>query len=200
MKKNVLFIIIIILLLGVLGFGGYKYMELEKDNDILINENKTITEELNKQKEESEKASATNDYSSFVKKMKESRESLNNAIGLGEMTSNPFINEKIEKYGIGLTKTGELSVENKKIASNVLFYRAIFVGNGGFRGLFYVTEDGKVYIANVEESLYNKETIKIKEIKGVKEIVNIIPSGAEDGQDALFVDINGNILTGAVSD
>lgn len=58
MKNNkiivTLLVIIIVLLIGILGFGGYKYMELQKNNDKLTSENKNITEELNKQKEEIE--------------------------------------------------------------------------------------------------------------------------------------------------
>ncbi len=54
MKKNIIFVIIIIILLGIIGFGGYQYMKLQKDNDKLTKDNKTITEELNRQKEEIE--------------------------------------------------------------------------------------------------------------------------------------------------
>lgn len=50
-----LLVIIIILLVGIIGFGGYKYMNLQSDNDKLSAENKTITGELNKQKTEEQK-------------------------------------------------------------------------------------------------------------------------------------------------
>lgn len=44
-------VVLIILLVGIIVFGGYKYINLQKNNDKLTDENKTITEKLNKQKE-----------------------------------------------------------------------------------------------------------------------------------------------------
>lgn len=90
MKKNkivvALLIVIIVLLVAILGFGGYKYMELDKDYNSLDNnykemkekldkqekENQEVTEELAKQKEETEKiksdqnTSKTNSYDKYV--------------------------------------------------------------------------------------------------------------------------------------
>ena len=219
MKKNkiivTLLVVIIVLLVGIIGFGGYKYMELQKDNDKLTNNNKTITEELNKQKEESEKAkteqekaSSTNDYSLFVKQMKEERGRLSKSLDY-------TFNENIEtyyyhkSYSVNLTEDGVLKLtigsKNITVAENVILYRVVYLGNGAYRSLFYVTEEGYVYTANVEE-LVNGNTKSIKSVKQkeAKEIVAILPGGSgqksSDGSaidpgiaHPFFVDINGNI-------
>jgi len=214
MKKNkiivTLLVIMIVLLVGIIGFGGYKYMELQKDNDKLTSENKNITEELNKQKEE--KTSATNDYSLFVKKMKEERQKLFNSETLNvdfyESVST-YSNNK--GYGVNLTGDGvlQLIIGEKKteVAKNVLLYRVVYLGNGAYKSLFYITEDGFVYVANVEEVVVGNGKLKSVKQKSAKEIVAIIPGGSgeiykdENGKTMespgaahpFFVDINGNI-------
>ena len=200
-------IIIIVLLLGCLVFGGYKYMSLQKDND-----NKATTEELNKQNAQSGQVSTTNDYSLFVKQMKEERQKLFNS-----ETSKVDFWESIstyaegKSYAINMTGDGTLQLvideKNTEIAKNVLLYRVAYLGNGAFKSLFYVTEDGSVYTANVEEVV--SENVKLKSVKqkSAKEIVAIIPGGSgetykdENGKTIetpgaahpFFVDINGKI-------
>lgn len=51
----VFLVVLVLLLLGGLGFGAYKYMELDKDYNKLIDDNKTMSEELNTTKDSLEK-------------------------------------------------------------------------------------------------------------------------------------------------
>lgn len=206
MKKNIIFVIIIIILLGIIGFGGYQYMELQKDNDKLTKDNKTITEELNRQKEEIEKAkteqektSTTNDYSLFAKKVIEERKGLESQITINEFTYNYFLKDQIKDgYHVKLDKNGGLTASSKHIADNVLFFKVAYNANGGYRMLYYVTEDGKAYTSNIELALATGEKLKSYEIKNIKQIVNILPYGTDDGYGVLFVDINGNIQRGSI--
>ena len=200
MKKNVIFVIIIVLLLGIIGFGGYKYMNLQKDNDKLSGENKAITEELNKQKEETEqakteqeKASATNDYSLFVKQLKTNRKSVSERI----KTWGGEIIYLITLDSDGVLKAGD-QVSKKEVAKDVLFFRSAYYGNGGYQSLYYVTEDGKAYKADVEYGIVNKETFKTQIVKGVSDVVNIIASNDVGTGSVAFVDINGNIQKGSI--
>ena len=117
-------IILVLLLIGALGFGGYKYMDLQSDNDKLTDENKSITEQLNRGKSELEKVSTTNDYNLFVKQYKESVKSLNTNPGANYSSHNGKIS-----YYIELTRDGKLSVTyNEKkysIAEHVLFFENV---------------------------------------------------------------------------
>ncbi len=196
MKNKVvvtLLVIVIILLIGILGFGGYKYMNLQKDNDKLSGENKTITEKLNKQKEEIEKASATNDYSLFVKQLKTNRKSVSERI----KTWGGEIIYLITLDSDGVLKAGD-QVSKKEVAKDVLFFRSAYYGNGGYQSLYYVTEDGKAYKADVEYGIVNKEAFKPQIVKGVSDVVNIIASNDVGTGSVAFVDINGNIQKGNI--
>lgn len=192
-------IILVLLLIGALGFGGYKYMSLQSDNDKLTSENKTIIEELNKQKQETEKAkseqekaSTTNDYNLFVKQYKESVKSLNTNPGANYSSHNGEIS-----YYIELTRDGKLSViYNKKkysIAEHVLFFENVMMGNGGLNYICYATEDGNAYVANHEEALFNKEKITSKKQSKANNVISIIPISGTYGPEAAFIDINGNM-------
>ena len=215
MKNNkviiVLLVIVIILMMGIIGFGGYKYMNLQSDNNKLTDENKTITEELNKQKEATEEAkkdASTNDYSLFVKKMKEEREKFyntkGNTVSFNETVSGyDHSNSNYSScYTLNLKKDGTLSfylcIESspQEIAKNVLFYRVVELE--GKESLFYVTEDGLVYNVDThklfQKGMYGKNVnITAFKQKSAKEIVNIIPGGDSNGACPYFVDINGNI-------
>lgn len=206
----VVFIVLFILSLGALGYGYCMYNDLNKEYDSMNNK----CNELNKKYEEANKTIANqeeainnttseNDYDLFVKQMKESREKLANSknISFYEPGDNGYITENgsFLKYGIDLTENGVLSVKkdgsNQKIevAKDVLFYRLVYIGNGGYKSLCYVTEDGIAYTANVESALVDNTKIKLVKQKETKEIVNIISGSSMDGAQPFFVDINGKI-------
>ena len=93
--------------------------------------------------------------------MKESRGKLNGYTSMKEYTYNWVLKDQLKNgYEIDLSRTGILLANKKEVATNVLFYRVLYFGNGGFRALYYVTEEGKVYMANVEEAIIDNGTIK----------------------------------------
>ena len=107
----------------------------------------------------------------------------------------------VPEYIVELTNEGKLTVtlldKNKtemEIAKNVVFYKSVMTGNGGLYSLYYVDQNGKVFKADVDLAIANKEELVIKELTDVKEIVNITESGNEHGNKPLFVDINGKVL------
>ena len=192
-------------------------MCLDKEYDKLKAQNKSVSEDLNKQKTENEqmkKESVINDYSLFVKKMKEERGKLFNSktlnVNFGE-SARTYADNK--DYYIDLVSDGTLNLgingKNTEVANNVLLYRIVYLGNGAFKSLFYITEDGSVYTANVEEVVYSQAKLKSTKQKSAKEIVAIIPGGSgevykdekgrtQSGPGAahpFFVDINGNIYS-----
>ncbi len=204
---TIILLVLLLLLVGALCFGGYKYLSLDKEYKKISNENKSIAEELKKQKETNQQVSNTNDYNLFVKKMKEERTKLNTTSDGWKYTvsfdTSEDANDYHPAYTINLTTEGILSVNKKTIANNVLFYRILNFGNGGFKGVYYVTEDGTASFADVEYALYQKRSIKVKKIDNTANIVNILPGfvDEEKGNDkgpggiaVYFVDINGNII------
>lgn len=229
---NVKLIIIVAVLLMIslafLGFGYAKYTNINNKYDELDNKYDELDKKYNEVNSKYSEAAKTienqnktisenagkNDYSLFVKKMKEERKRLANSKNLEVNFSDARNDIDDIDYGINLEDDGVLYVligeKNKKkvIAKNVLFYRLVNVGNGGYRKLCYVTEDGFVYVANIEEAISEKTSIKSVKQKEAKEIVNILPGSsnyvdrdnngnviARDGGGAnpFFVDINGNI-------
>lgn len=196
----VFLIVLILLLLGCLGFGAYKYAELNNDYNELSIDRKKVEDELNKQKEDNKKiteASQTNDYSVFVNKMKEERTKLFNT----KDTDNDFSDHlrtyaKNEDYMIYLTKDGNLQlyIDNKKtdIDKNVILFRVVFTGNGAYKTLFYVKEDGNVYSANVEEVVNDHKKMIIKKQTKPSKIVSIMPGSSTD----VVKDNNGNVVQG----
>ena len=182
---TVLLIVIIISLIGGLGYSYNKY------NDVY-----SKYEALRSQTRPSEKNENNNDYVLFVEKMKEERGKLNTYTSIKEYTYNWILKDELKSgYEIDLGRNGILLVNNKEVATNVLFYRVVYVGNGGYRNLYYVTEDGKVYQANVEEAIINNGAIKSTVINNLEKIVNIIPGGSDSGYSPLFIDIDGKIIS-----
>ncbi len=183
---TVLLIIIIVSLIGGLGYAYNKYTDLRGKYDNLENSSK----------ESSEKVDKSNNYDLFVQQMKESREKLNGYTSMKEYTYNWVLKDQLKNsYEIDLSRNGILLANKKEVATNVLFYRVLYFGNGGFRALYYVTEEGKVYMANVEEAIIDNGTIKSTSIDNVEKVVNIIPGSSDSGYNPLFVDINGNIIS-----
>ncbi len=180
---TVLLIVIIIALVGGLGYGYNKYTEL-------INQ----YEEANSSSEDT-----GNDYDKFVKQMKEERTKLGGtSITVTFETPENSMVEGLDEYNVSLNKDGILMVNRKEIDKDVLLYRVAAYGNGGYKGLYYIKENGKVYFANIEEALINNKTAQINELKNLEKIVNIIPASHIDNsgggaQQPVFIDIDGHI-------
>ena len=145
----VFLIILLLVLLGGLGFGAYKYMGLDKDYNDLSKKYESAKAEVNSKTNEVDQSS----YDVFVKKMKERRESVyNKGKSIEEYIGDVYTEngENVGGVAIKLDKDGTLSItyknyasESRKIAENVLFFKIL--NEDDFQYLYYVTEDGKVY-------------------------------------------------------
>lgn len=196
MKKNIFIIILSFIVVGLLGFIVYDNFFASNSKQGKVEKCKCVVKKDTKTAEER--------YKDYLDNLKVSinRTYIDNG---GENTySLPIINTSrventmlSEVYNIKIDKNLELTIDsdslnNYKIADNVLSYYIIHTGNGGFSSLYYITTEGKVFIADVENAIYNKTTIQTKEID-VKNIVEI-KEGSSTAGFPMFVDIDGNII------
>ena len=114
--------------------------------------------------------------------------------------------DDVKFYFVELTKEGELSVsfavdgkdyDTRVIASNVLNYFILNYGNGGFKGVYIVFEDGTTGFVGVEHSYLNGEEITVTKKENLKNIISIVQGSFSDGisgsSGAIYIDIDGNI-------
>lgn len=203
----VLVVVLLVLVVGLIGFTYYgytkysdvnnMYSQLDKKYNNLNNKYTKLNKdysELNNKYEETNKTvnqvTNKNDYNLFVNHMKKVREQYEQIHSYG--------GDKL--YGVTLTKNGELSINNSsrkviKIADNVLLFKAMIIPELSINGLCYVTEDGFVYVADIERAFEDGSNVKITKQKYAKEIVNIISIPKPDKIDPAFIDINGNLYT-----
>ena len=189
----VFLIVLVLLLLGGLVFGAYKYMDLDKDYNDLTKKYESTKEVVSKTNEEEQ---GQNSYDAFVKKMKERRESVyNNGKSIEEYIGDVYTEdgENVGGVTVKLDKDGVLSItyenhpkESRKLAENVLFFRIL--NEDSFQYVYYVTEEGKVfstivlaYFPSAMPDEYN-----------YKNIVDILPTKDSD-KGYIFVDIDGNL-------
>lgn len=116
-------------------------------------------------------------------------------------------NSNINGYTVELSKSGELKViyhlddsssDIRVIANNILSYYVIYYGNGGFRSLYFIYEDGTVGKASIESDFVNGNSIEVETIENLNNIVTIQQGVFSDemgtgGYGPIFVDIDGNL-------
>lgn len=188
----VLLSIIIVVLVGALGFGAYKYIGLDKDYNDLSKKYESAKVEVNSKTNEVDQSS----YDVFVKKMKERRESVyNNGKSIEEYIGDVYTEngENVGGVTVKLDKDGTLSItykkhasESGKIAENVLFFKIL--NEDDFQYLYYVTEDGKVY-STIALAYFPKA---VPDKYDYKNIVDILPT-KDSSKGHIFVDIDGNL-------
>lgn len=167
----------------------------EKSDSAIITDNKDNSVE-NKNDDDN--------YEMYVNRMKSERQSKFNDYTLYRST----IESKIidGSYTVELNKDGQLSIDYhdgvgaKVIASNVLNYYLINVGQESGKVLYFVYEDGTVGKAsNIE---YNHTTIDdIVVEQNVKDLSNIVTivegsfsdNGMSGSRGPIFIDIDGNM-------
>ena len=70
-------------------------------------------------------------------------------------------------------------------------------GNGGFKGVYIVFEDGTTGFVGVEHSYLNGEEITVTKKENLKNIISIVQGSFSDGisgsSGAIYIDIDGNI-------
>ena len=214
-SKNTIIIILIIIIVGLIGFIMY--------DKVLNNDNKTITENINSNQLEDNKANESdnsncnygisdvnNSYELFKDNLiKERTEKYDTSkkYFIVDTNSDETISET--KYSLRLYKNGNLEVSYSKnnktitkiIAENVLLYNVTYAGNDGSKELFFIKEDGTVSSYQIEMLVSGYEgNIEVKNnLGGFKNIVAIISGNVSDsnmivGFNPSFIDINGNIF------
>lgn len=215
-KKCVIAIIILsILFIGAIGLVCYQninYQDLNKKyNKLETNYSKLETKYNNKANKKSE--TVDDHYKKFLKNMKNNREKVFNQYSNQYVAVKSTVNDKINTY-FEIKQNGDLIMKvnsddtqiekkvkkynNLKIDTNVLFMEVYNIANGGYKGIAYLKEDGKVYTASYEYDMLNNEQIISKE-ENYKYIVNIEPAVFGDshgggGNGPIYIDIEGNIF------
>ena len=84
-----------------------------------------------------------------------------------------------------------------KVADDVVSYFNIYVGNGGYHTLYFITTDGTLHSANVDEVLNEGKQLVVKDLeyKNIVEVKGGIEGNEHTGSHMpIFVDIEGNLI------
>ena len=204
-KNTGLVVIIVILLLAVIGLGGYiVYDKVLKNSSNETENNDNKPSDNLKDTDQNGQTTKNNNYQLFASNLKSefSKFSPHNRPYL-------HVQSMMENgdYVVYLTENQELYIKyykeefkNKfgdyKITDKVIGYNVVPTGNGGANMVYFINEDGTVGSANVD-GVSNEITVK-KDI-GYKNIVSIISCeyGAFGGGvlGPAFIDIDGNIYS-----
>ena len=88
-------------------------------------------------------------------------------------------------------------LDYSKVADDVVSYFNIFVGNGGYHTLYFITTDGTLHSANVDEVLNEGKQLVVKnlEYKNIVEVKGGIAGNEHTASHMpIFVDIDGNLI------
>lgn len=219
MKKN---ICIVILLLCVLGLGGYitydKFLkdDSKKDEKIINNDEQKMTEKELTEVSEKTPEERYNDY------LKNLENAINNHFQkVPDISDDELSKLDYKKYYSQQSYCGStadsgieycISLDNKilnlklsnneestvKLSDNVLNYFIVSIGQYGYKNLYYITTTGKIYEVDHEMQIdEGVDNLNKKELN-LKNIVNVIGVNAgllSSSGDAAFIDIDGNLFT-----
>ena len=196
----VIFILMLICLIVCLLKNPNLIIQISKSNKTseapeIVEETKTevVTKEM----------TADEKYAEYVKNLKAEMLKYNEEKVEGKEYREYFIDGKDEndkKYSVSLSGDGKLVLNEKEVATNVVGFNVVNVGNGGYSNLYFIKDDGTVGTTSIEEVEYlNNGKVKTREIEKLKNIVSIIPGmSAESGYPgacyAYAIDINGNMF------
>ena len=214
-KKN---ICIVVLLLFVLGLGGYlcydKLLKKENKNNDNLTEEKISIDDRYKNfidnyksyiaKEQNEVGECVKDETCapdayFLTKYFSCRTDDETEFSAASGSCNQFGSN----YDVVL-KNGKLTVNYKDeelkatfgkeylIAKDVWNFEMIYIGNGGFRQLYFIKEDGTVGMADIELGAISKN-IEITSVENMKNITNILEETTGGASGPIFIDIDGKI-------
>lgn len=197
MKKNIFIISLSLLVIGLAGFVGYdKFLKPTSK----CNCKTTKKESKEKTADERYKEYINNLAKSIEEKYSETVDYKNLTINEDYYTSanteedyKAYINGKKELY-VSYISSEDPST---KIADNVVKYYNVVVGNGGYKLLYYITTEGKLYSINVESIGTGLKEPKEVDKKNIVEVRSGVATD-ENGIGAripLFVDIDGNLFT-----
>lgn len=192
MKKEIkirLIVINIVLLFLVIGLGGYivydKVFATDNENNGIVNNE---TQDIVKND-----ISADELYSNYLKKLKTNlTKTYTENDGEGNISGDLF------KYNFTLNKEGILSMSIKEntyeVSNKVLEMFLVDTGNGGYKNLYFIKEDGTLNYFCADCVTDGNFDIKKSEHKNIVNVMNssfgVTTSGANS---PVFIDIEGNV-------
>ena len=215
MKKNV---IITILVLIILGLGGYITYDkfLEKED---INNKKDVVNNVIKNEGNIKNETSDDRYNDYLKNLENA---INNHFQkVPDISDDELSKLDYKKYYSQQSYCGStadsgieycISLDNKilnlklsnneestvKLSDNVLNYFIVNVGQVGYKNLYYITTTGKIYEVDHEMQIdEGVDNLNKKELN-LKNIVNVIGVNAgllSSSGDVAFIDIDGNLFT-----
>ncbi len=215
MKKN---ICIIVLLLCVIGLGGYlsydKLLKKENKNNDNLTEEKISIDDRYKNFIDNYKAYIAREQNE-VDECDKDETCAPDAYFLtkyfscrtDDETEFSAANDSCNQFGSNydvVLENGRLTVNYKDeelkatfgkeylIANDVWNFEMIYIGNGGFRQLYFIKEDGTVGMADIELGAINKN-IEITSVENMKNITNILEETTGGASGPIFIDIDGKI-------
>lgn len=179
MKKD---IIIVVLVLMVLGLGVYitydkvfKEKYFDKKEDV-----------IEKNKEESKTESSDERYAKYLKNLENSFDKHFKPLpNVSDDELSKLDEDEYYSYEQFCGATPEYTEDDN-------------YANAGYRMIYYITTEGKIYMV-LHENIIDQglKSFKKEEIKGLKNIVNVIPAKGSifsGSMEAIFVDIDGNMF------
>lgn len=85
------------------------------------------------------------------------------------------------------------TTDERHIADNVVSFFDVYVGNGGYKTLYFITTDGVLHSVNLELHLFENEELKIADLD-YKNIVEIKTGATTSASVPIFIDIDGNVI------
>ncbi len=215
MKKNV---IITILVLIILGLGGYITYDkfLEKED---INNKKDVVNNVIKNEGNIKNETSDDRYNDYLKNLENA---INNHFQkVPDISDDELSKLDYKKYYSQQSYCGStadsgieycISLDNKilnlklsnneestvKLSDNVLNYFIVNVGQVGYKNLYYITTTGKIYEVDHEMQIDEAVDNLNKKELNLKNIVNVIGVNAgllSSSGDVAFIDIDGNLFT-----
>lgn len=195
-NNTILVVLLTIFVMLTLGLGGYiVYDKVLSEDEILVD------------KIEDEKKGITADeiYKNYLDNLKEN---IQENYGIKDDTYlynniNEISDYFNNNYEIELNENLELILNygdkfrDYKISNDVVDFFNIYVGNGGFKQLYFITSNGELYSADIEISISDNKKIEINKVNK-KNIISVIEGlqGDIEGGGAsvpIFIDIEGNM-------
>lgn len=192
-RNNLLMYIIIILIIILMGIGGILVYN-DKDNECDVNNNIIENEVVEENKDNKNEVV----YKNYVENFKLNRNqtinriddvSINDKLGISSLrisnNGDAFLyldnSDLISKYG-----------RNYKVMSNVLTADVLEFGNGGFRSIIFIKEDGSLTAIDSSLLINNKEIKLIDYFGNIKNIIDIIQTSDSEQMTITAIDIYGN--------
>ncbi|MBR3116702.1 MAG: hypothetical protein IKF36_02365 [Bacilli bacterium] len=211
-KTNILAIILGVILVAVTTFGVLLYTGVVKSPMV---KEKDCTETTTK-KDDTKKTDTKTDttksaderYKEYITNLaasiKENYISDHKIDEGGYETSDKYNSQRIfggsdrVGYGVAIKSNLELvysyqTTDERHIADNVVSFYPVYVGNGGYKTLYYITTDGVVHSANLELHLFDNQDLKITDLD-YKNIIEVKSGTTYSAAVPIFVDIDGNVI------